>query len=179
MKIIGIVGILDFPRSEDRVWRRLRTAFSREFLGADFIIERCLYLPWQGARMRCFAKSILEKYDTGEEIMLVGYSLGGLIACTIAPRFKKSLVCAVVTIGAPHKLNFFYRLLENTPYALSIPVHTFAGILDPIVPWFVTQYPNDIHTNLFADHLISFVLSDQPARKVAQVVKRRMTEREH
>ena len=37
-----------FPRSEDRVWRRLRTAF-QEIFGADFIIERCLYLPWRGA----------------------------------------------------------------------------------------------------------------------------------
>ena len=170
MKIIGIVGILDLPGSEDRLWKHLRIAFEEQFPNAEFVVEHAFYLPWQGEKMRIFADSILKKYDVGDDIILIGYSLGGIIACTIAPEFSKSRVQKVVTIGTPHKLNFFYRMLNADPVKLPMPVFTFAGILDPFVPWFLTQYQGNTHTNVFSDHLLGFILSAHPASVIAQKV---------
>ncbi|MDP2648676.1 MAG: alpha/beta fold hydrolase [bacterium] len=168
MKIVGIVGVLYLPKSEGRVWRNLRCAYEEEFPGCEFVVEKMLYLPWQKTKMRAFAQRILERHDHGQEIILLGYSLGGVIACAIAERFAKSRVRAVVTIVAPHRVGLFYRALGTKRHLLRMPVFTFTGLFDVFVPRFLTMYPGNIHADLRSDHLLFFILSQEPARAVAR-----------
>lgn len=175
MKIIGIVGILDFPQSEDRVWKNLRLAFAEQFPSADFCVEHALYLPWQTKKISSFADSILEKHDSGGDVLLLGYSTGGIIACEIAREFEKSRVRAVVTICAPHKIPRFNTIRPPRSATLQMPVLTFAGLFDPFVFFGLSTHPDGVHTNLMTDHLFWFFLSKRPAMAVAQRTRRFLT----
>ncbi len=175
MKIIGIVGIVDFRQLEDALWRHFRLAFKEQFPDYEFVVEHSFFLPWQSKRMVAFADSIVAKHDTGEDIMFLGYSLGGVIACAIAPRFKKSRVSAIVTVDAPHKMKVFFRFFGVVPHPLPFPVITFSGVFDIIVPWFLTRYPNSLHTYLFSDHMWSLLLSQHPAEVIAKKTRELLT----
>jgi len=141
---------------------------------AEFVTERPFYFPWQKKKIVALADLIVEKYDTGEDIVLVGFSLGGLIACAVMPRFKKSKVRMVVTIAAPHRLSFFYRWLKFKPHQLPVPVVTFVGIFDLVSLWFLTRFPGNIRINLPSDHFILFLFSPWPARRIASEVAARL-----
>jgi len=106
MKIVCVVGVLNFSNSEHRLWENFSIAFGNQFPDAEFIVEHSFYLPWQISRIKKYANEIVKKYDTGEDVMLVGYSLGGVIVCAIAPRFKKSQVQCVVTINTPQTAQY-------------------------------------------------------------------------
>lgn len=166
MKIVGIVGILDFSKGNDRLWGNFREAFLAHYPEAEFVVEHCLYLPWHKKRIQNFGDSILRKHDTEEEVMLFGYSLGGVIACAIAQKFKKARMRAVVTFGSPHRFRFFYRGLASPLSPLPIPVFTFAGAYDLAVLRFFSVYPGSIHTNLQTDHLLGLIFSKKPAIQI-------------
>ncbi len=156
MRIISIVGILDSPHDECGFWQKFRSAFEDQFPYAKCTVEHAFYLPWQRKKIQAFAHSILDKYDAHEDVMLVGYSLGGIIACAIASQFKKSRIRCVVTVCSPHGMTFYYRWLHAELTPLSMPVFTFSGSLDFVVPGFFARYPNSIHTSLPSDHLFCF-----------------------
>ena len=168
MKIIGIVGILDFPGSQDRLWKHVREAFREKFPDAEFVAEHELYLPWQRAKIKAFEERILERHDCGEDLILFGYSLGGVIALSLAERFAKSRVILIATLGAPLRL-----ARARVP---QIPVITFSGVLDPVVPWFLTALPGSMHVNLISDHLFWLIVSKKPARLIAENIHRALTQ---
>ena len=168
MKIVGIVGIIDLGLRGNRLWCNMRDALAREFPNTEFALERRFYLPWQAQKMRAFADSIVAKHDTGEELILLGYSLGGIIACAIAPRFVRSNVRLIATVGTPHQLAFLRRMLAPTGAPYATPDITFSGVLDPVVLWFLTDVPGSKRVSLLSDHLLCFLLSSRPAAAVAR-----------
>lgn len=168
MKIIGIVGIFDQEIAGNRFWHGFEEGFKNELGVTDFVVEHVFYLPWQSKKITDFSHDILKKYDKGDEILLVGHSFGGVIACAIAPQFSVSAVRAVVTINSPHKITAFYKYFNSTQKTLSMPVISFGSIFDYLVPFFLTRYPGDHHFTLFANHLFAFLLSKRPARRIAR-----------
>ena len=124
--------------------------------------------------MRKFADSIVAKYDTGEELVLVGWSMGGVIACAIAGRFRKSRVQALATIFSPHRYPFtlFPRMLDSgKDWIRSIPVVSFAGTFDVVVPW-GAKYPTALmHTKILSDHVLGLIFSHKPAKIITQTVR--------
>jgi hypothetical protein len=71
VRIIGINGVWC---DRNPVWNNLETAFRRRFHVSDFVIEEEMNChPWQVARLRRFADRILERYDDGEETLLIGH----------------------------------------------------------------------------------------------------------
>jgi pimeloyl-ACP methyl ester carboxylesterase len=171
MRIIGIVGIWDFPpRPHIDMWNYLRLAFKEKFPDATFEVEHLWYQPWEGKKIRGFADHLVDKHDTGEELILLGHSMGGVIATSIAPRFKRSRVRVVVTVFAPHKFLFglFSSILSNTERVGSIPVLSFGARFDYLV-WWGAKYPAaEKYIKMSSDHLFCLLFSKKPAREIAE-----------
>jgi pimeloyl-ACP methyl ester carboxylesterase len=170
MRIVGIVGIVDLKRKRDSLWQRLEVAFKDSFPDARFECLHVFYLPWQGKRMREYAQAIVENYDDGEDTILLGYSMGGVIASVIASRFTKSRVKLIITIESPHRFKMFYQLLGSSKYPThdTIPLISFGALFDIFVPWFVSKHPHAVeHHKLYGDHLFWFIMSKRPATIIA------------
>jgi len=174
MRVIGICGIWD-NFLYDRVWQHFAEAFGKQFPGSSFATERLWFWPWQKNKMLDFANRIIAKYDDGEEIMLLGWSMGGVIATSIAPKFTKSYVRAVVTVFSPHRFLFglFSKMLGSIPERLGkIPVVSFSAIpIDELV-WYGARYPGAIkHVNILSDHGLALIFSPKPAATIAEAVR--------
>lgn len=163
MKIVAIVGILDFPGSDDRLWRHFRQAFQREFPSSTFTVEHTTYLPWQRQRIRDFAKRIMKQHDTGEELILLGYSLGGVIADEVAQQLRHTKVRLVITVCAPHRLRHWWFSGVN----MRIPILNFSAVFDVFVPGILAQHVHAPTVYLVADHLFGFLLSPRFAWRIA------------
>ncbi len=170
MKIVGIVGVTDWKRGWP-MWRHLEEECRKAFPFDEFVVEHTWYFPWEKAKILSYADSVVEKHDTGEDILLLAHSFGGVVACSIASRFTKSRIVGVVTINSPHKIRRFYNYFNTTPQPLNAPVITFASIFDPVVPFFLTKYPGSTHFFLYSEHISMFVLSTFLSKIVAEKIK--------
>ena len=171
MRIIGINGIrcYDCP-----VLRRLRPAFEREFAPDEYVIEEDTGCGvWQLSRMRRFAQEIQEKHDDGSLLLLIGYSMGGIQACSIATGLTRSKVAGIVTIFAPHTMfaGVFPRIIGpgRLPQA---PIISFHGARDPYVRW-GTQHPaSSAHIILDSDHYRDLLQKPNLADTIARESKK-------
>lgn len=124
--------------------------------------------------MRELGNRIVQEFDTGEDTILVGHSVGGVIACATAPRFVKSNLLCVVTIFSPHTYFFshFSRTLKVDKEALArIPILSFGARFDALVP-FGAQFPRAKHHEIFeSDHLFRLMFSSKPAARIAAVTR--------
>ncbi len=171
MRIIGIVGIWSTETLYKPTWKHLEAAFRKRFPVSTFCVEYQWFSPWEGERMRNFAKRIVEKHDTdGEEIMLVGMSMGGVIAAAIAPMFKKAKVCKVVTIWSPHTFwgGVFSRMLGSDLKDVGAPVLSCAARYDWCVIWGAQHPAAKKHIVVATDHLCGVVFSSYPAEQIAE-----------
>ena len=156
------------------VWNNLEAAFRRRFHVSEFVIEEEVNChPWQVARLRRFADRILERYDDGEETLLIGHSMGGVTACAIANRFRKSRVRGVVSIFAPHRLlgGLFARSLQ-VPREMRVPVITFEAQRDRLVWWGAKHPQSVVHTVLATNHLDDLVNDHRHAEKIAEEARK-------
>ncbi len=159
MRIIGICGILDSAQLKNPkkgmtpMWKNLRTASRYAFPGSTFSTTRCWYWHLGLWKAKKYCDRILRMYDTGEDVILVGHSVGGLLACRLAGRFKKSRVVGVVTINTPFHFHYaLFPYLFGGRKKLHVPVVSFGGTRDWLVPW-GTKHPQAIvHTMFDADH---------------------------
>lgn len=167
MKVIFIVGI--FGKPFFRVSKGFRIATERLFPGASFVVALEEFGPFSFAKMRAFADRIVEEHDTGEDILFIGYSMGGIIASAIAPRFKKSKVLLVATVFAPHTFLwdlFSKKLCSNLNGLGNIPVISFVAKYDWCVGW-GARYPRAVAVyEIQSDHLVYLLFSPRPAREI-------------
>jgi pimeloyl-ACP methyl ester carboxylesterase len=171
MRIVAIVGIWNFSKLYRPIWSHFECAFKKRFPGATFEVEDIWYSPWQGKKMRAFADEIVKKYDDGnsEEILLLGYSMGGTIAVAIAPRFKNARIREVVTVWAPHTLlwGLFSWMLGARLQGIAVPVVSCRARFDYLVLW-GARYPKATkHICVTCDHLLGLLISKRPAQVIA------------
>lgn len=174
MRIVAIVGIWNFRTAYRRLWKHFELAFAKEFPQAQFTVEYLWYSPWQRQKMRNFADGIVRKYDDGgKEVMLLGYSMGGVIVAAITPKFTKTKVRAVVSVWGPHTFlrGLFSWMLGSSLQKLSAPVISFSARLDYFVLWGAKYPAAVVHKKLWCDHLFGLLLSDGPAKTIAQTTK--------
>jgi pimeloyl-ACP methyl ester carboxylesterase len=171
--IVYIPGILNFPPYW-RISNHLMKAYSKRFPDAVFATEDCFYFPWEKTKMLRFAEEILKKNDvTGQEVILLGYSMGGVIATAIAPRFKHAKV-RVITLMAPHTFlwGLFPKMLGSSLSSDGgIDIVSFQGWLDWAVVWGAKHPHARKHHKIFCDHLVGLLFSSQPAEKIAEASK--------
>lgn len=179
MKIIGFVGIQD-SNGMDPVWKHFGSAFEEQFPGATFCAERRSYDFWQIWKMWTYRNEIVAKYDTGEDVVFVGHSMGAMVAFAAASRFKKSKVWEVVTINAPHHFLFGIFTLINGCVPIKSPVLSTSGRYDEVIPW-GTRYskaathivlPINHHRDLMKNFLGIAEEIAKAARKVFEKARR-------
>lgn len=175
MRIVAIVGIWNFRTAYGRLWKNFELAFAKEFPQAQFSVEYLWYSPWQRQKIRNFADSIVRKYDDGgEEVMLLGYSMGGVIATAIAPKFAKTKVRALISVFGPHTFLFglFSWMLRSRPEVCLTPVLSFRAKFDCMV-WWGSFYPRAVkHITVYSDHLFWLLFSKRPTQIVARATKK-------
>lgn len=170
MKVLFITGIFDAFERDGNMWGVLRREFASSLPGSESVVAHRFFAPWQGKKMRSFGEDTLKEHDTGEDLILVGHSLGGLLACAIAPRFTRSKIVCVVTLSTPHRIGFFRRML-GVPPALAVPVLSFGSLFDVFVPAVLTRHEKAIlHQNLFSGHIVGLFGNPGPARRIARSV---------
>lgn len=149
-------------------------AFAKRLPDAVFATEECFYSPWQKTKMLAFAETILKKHDVeGGEVILLGYSMGGVIATAIAPRFKHAKV-RVITLMAPHTFlwGLFSKMLGSSLSSDGgIDIVSFQGWLDWAVVWGAKHPYARKHRKIFCDHLFGLLFSNRPAEKIADASK--------
>ncbi len=170
MRIIGIDGVWRFHGS---IWIYLEYEFRRVLDVSAFHNEYELNgHPWQVSRFRKMGERIVRKYDDGMDTLLVGHSLGGVVACGIADRFKKSRILGVVTIFSPHRFPFKATThIVGSRKQISVPIITFRAYRDPLVLW-GTRHPQSIaHTALWCNHYTDIMYKPNVPETIARVTK--------
>lgn len=170
LRVLAIVGINEPNLPIGRLWRNFEKAFCGVYTDAKFMVERQHFMPWEGCRVRNFAEEILKKHDTNqeEEILLLGYSLGGCVATAIADRFKKAKVHQIVTVFSLHTFfgKTFSKMCGSNLERTEAPVISFAARFDPVV-WWGSRHPHaKKHIVLRTDHLFGLHF-EGPAKQIA------------
>ena len=150
MRILMISGIRTAP---DFLWPEFRCAFKRLAPGARFCVATepgCDF--YEIDRFNAFALKTASRYDTGEDLVLVGHSMGGVLACAIEPLLTRTRVLGITTIHSPHRFLFgaFTHLLRANRG--TAPVLSFQGLHDGLV-WWGTKHPRSVrHVRNHANH---------------------------
>lgn len=129
MNIVCMCGILYrgwlYTPLWDGVERHLRAACTRDKLRVFTVGE--FYLPWQLETMRTLRDHTVAAHDTGEDVVLVGHSMGGVIVALPSistihhrlgnprkPRLSGMLDC--VALWRTFSLQLVSRVLEKPAY---------------------------------------------------------------
>lgn len=172
MRVIGIGGIWS---SNNPVWATLGPAFERAFVHARFIPDDVFGHPWSFGTFRSHGDAVVRRHDTSGEVVIVGYSMGGVVACAIASAFRRARVHGVVTLYAPHTfIGSFFTAQLGAPRCPPVPVVSFGARYDEIV-WWGARHPcalehHDMPSTHFIDLLVRDDIADTIARYSAQAL---------
>lgn len=174
MRIIGISGLWSGHWDyKNPIWPNFAIAFGKEFPGSEFCVEEEPYCQlWQIQRLRDFIDRLALQYDDKKETILVGHSMGGVVACGVASKMHHSRV-SIVSVFSPHDCSdrYFQRALD-VPEHLDVPIISFHGCQDGWVPE-GTKHPQSVkHTELNSDHLWSLVDHPEHAAEIAAVARK-------
>lgn len=135
------------------IWRAFTDALHAEFPDTTIILIRRHYHPWSRTRMLAYIDEIVRAHDDGSDTLLIGHSMGGIVAMAIAERLQRAQVRAVVTIFSPHRLlgGLFSRQLDSL--RVKAPLITFGALPDRMVPYGAKHPDSVLHTVFFTDHL--------------------------
>jgi len=172
MKIVALCGMLDNTRRFPRFWNNYEKAFMGYYPNANFVVHTKFYWPWQFKKMTEYSDELISKYDDGEDIILLGHSLGGAIATAIAERFNKSRILMVVNVNAPVRFEWIFRKIydgygskEN-----NFPTVSFRSLFDTTV-FLPLAYNKKAEKNilLFSNHMTAFMFFPSFTQKIAKI----------
>ncbi len=179
MRIILIAGTWYSKSSYDAIWGNLARELHERFPEAHIYYEQAQYQLWDIGKIRALGEQIVAEHDCGEEVLLLGHSMGGIIACGIASKFKRSRVRGIVTVFSPHTAGHWFglpvpwldfsRLIFGHTTHLSVPVISFGGLFDPLVPFVFSRHPQAArHANLPSDHRFMLGWNSEIARRIGE-----------
>lgn len=102
-------------------------------LGADYrlfsglsiqghrLVHIALPVPAPGQSMESYAKDISGQIDTSEKFILIGVSLGGMIACELASFLSPHKVILISSARCRHEIPKLYKLQGRTGIARFMP----------------------------------------------------------
>lgn len=176
MNIVLYHGIKSYRRLNPLP--HLVQSFQDAYLRAHILPEKYDYDFWDIAKMRKIIDAGVEKYDTGEPIILGGHSMGGLFACAMAHRFVRSPVLGVVTIFTPHRsYRRQFSTLLDADRDLKVPVVTFSAQYDRLVRARSSTRDGAINIAPFPiSHVAELVASRRWTDEIARITKKYIRE---
>lgn len=168
VRVICLVGS-GTPNQASTFWDNWTEAFRISFPACEVVVDKSFYLPWNVRLIQLYGQQILKKYDDGQDIILIGHSLGGVIAEGIALSFQKSKVQGILSVSAPLKFSWLW----GYPFILKdIPHFSCSGHWDFIAPpWFAYRNPKH-HMMLNGGHVFDFIRKPCLSRYVVARFKR-------
>ncbi len=168
MHILMISGVWTDPNVD---WDLMRDAFRRNLPHATFSHET---EPWVNAyevqRLEEFVERLARAYDVGGDMVLMGHSLGGLLACALEPRMVRTKVVGIATIFAPNQT--FGRMLRRMYRAdsESSSVMSFEAMRDEVVLW-GSRHPRAIrHEYMYSNHFSDLMTYPDLNEYIARIV---------
>lgn len=126
-------------------------------------------MPWQVAAVQDYGRVILSKYDDGRPALLIGFSLGGVVAQAVAEKFTKSEVVGVASLCSPLTWAGRWGLVWH-PNRLVGRRLSVMGMFDFFVPWWMGRVKGMAFRLLAADHLVVFSVFPHVSRRVVRMV---------
>lgn len=80
-----------------------------------------LPVPTRGQSMRSYAEEISKQIDTSEKFMVIGVSLGGMIACELASMINPHKVVLISSARSKNEIPNLYRVQARTGVNKLIP----------------------------------------------------------
>lgn len=179
-KIVLISGIWN-RNFHDRLWENLRNSFAKQFPNAEIVVEGLSYSPWQIGVIRRFADDILKRHDIGGTALLVGHSMGGVIATTVANKFVRTTIVGIATIFSPHEYlgGFFQKALATNNPLAPFPVITFQAYWDTMVLWGTKHKESRSHVAINTDHVYGLMRTPQHTDLIARLCRETFTKPDH
>ncbi len=167
MRILMISGILT---PGDERWDAFRAAFKKRLPGAKFCVatEPWCHL-WEIDRFRKFTLRTAAKFDTGEDTIMIGHSLGGVMACAVQSLFCETRVLGITTVHSPHR--FFGGIMTKVLHAYDVtaPIVSVQGMHDGLV-WWGSKHPRSIrHVRNHANHISDLIEFPENADLIAEI----------
>ena len=169
MRLLGVNGIRCFdnpvvPNVGDEIARIAPIVEFRntEISGMNF---------YEVGRFRRYRDELVGRYDDGVPTVVLGHSLGGVIGCAVAKRFKQSKVVGIITINSPHAYCGYSTLLDARG-ELPAPIVTFGCVRDRVVLWGAKHAASVRHTVLDVDHFREIAENRAHARYIAETACR-------
>ncbi len=100
MKVYFISGLA----ADGRVFKNLRLPEGFEPIYLDWI------KPLKDESLRAYSLRLAEKIDTSEEYILVGLSMGGMVAVEIANKIGASLTIIIASVPISTQLPYYFRI---------------------------------------------------------------------
>lgn len=158
---------------KEQTWWEFRTAFQKYLPEAQFCVAtepNCNL--WEIGRFRAFTQRTAERYDTGEDVFLVGHSLGGVLACAVQPLLTRTRVIGIATIHSPHTLLFGLLTRIFRAEQVSVPIISFQGLHDGLV-WWGSKHPKALlHVRNNANHFHDLWQHPENAEMIVETIVR-------
>ncbi len=178
LTILCINGIITPEPVNSRLWGPIAEEFADHYPDATFRIEHLLYGPHNIVAMRAFIAELVARYDhAGDHLIIIGHSMGGIIALAAEPRFAKSKVLAVVTVFSPITyIGAFYPLMLGAhKISHTAKIFSFAATHDLFVPYGARHPQADHHEDVFSTHILFPLVSNQLAKRITAAVVRTLS----
>lgn len=170
VRVVCLVGIFDCWGIQEMLWRNMEMQLQEQFPGCEVAVMRELFKPWEIKVVQAYAADVVKHYDDGKPTILLGYSLGGVVAQAMAEKFKKSEILAVVSLCSPLKWADKWGF-QWKPETLPGKRLAIMGTLDMLVPWWSADVPNMKVHKMMVDHLEGFRWFPHVSEKVVGVIR--------
>lgn len=141
---------------------------------SEMVVEALEFChPWDYERLREFRDYLVKKYDDGKPTIFVGHSMGGVLACAVAKRLRRTRVLGIVTLFSPHRMfgGAFLRALDAQGNLGGMPIISFGAVGDLLVPFWATRHPHARrHIRVMALHRRSLEKRRRLVQKIARIV---------
>lgn len=78
-------------------------------------------IPEKGWSMRDYAFHLMQQIDTSRPFILLGVSIGGMLACEMADTLKPEKLIIISSASSKHQLPMRYRMLKKVPIYKVVP----------------------------------------------------------
>lgn len=95
--------------------------FKQLSIAAHKLVYITYPVPTRGQSMASYAIEISKQIDTSEKFILIGVSLGGMIACELAATLNPHKVILISSARCNHEIPKFYRLQGRMRISKLIP----------------------------------------------------------
>jgi uncharacterized alpha/beta hydrolase family protein len=85
-------------------------------------------------------KSKIDKMSDNDEIILIGHSMGGLVARLFLEKYEPQKNIKLITLGTPHKSSSLAKKIDKTFLKIFLGRSGKAGIIEKIPEW-SAKYP--------------------------------------